>query len=189
MTEEGEELYRLLHACRKGNARSQDQLYRMYYSYAMGICLRYSHTHEEAVEMLNDGFVKIFTKLHQYTPGLSFKGWLRKVMINAAIDYYRRHEKHHHQVDISFARHLTERAVALDQLSTQEILQAVQQLPPSYRIVFNLYVIEGYKHEEISRQLSISVGTSKSNLSIARTKLQKILASRNIIRLEEKKDG
>ncbi len=145
----------------------------------MSVCLRYSHSHEEAVEMLNDGFVKIFTKLDRYTPGLSFKGWLRKVMVHAAIDYYRRNEKHSHSVDLSFARHLSEAPTALDQLSAQEILQAVQQLPPSYRLVFNLFVMEGYKHEEIAQQIGISAGTSKSNLSIARTKLQKMLASRS----------
>lgn len=187
--EEGEELYRLLNACRQGNSRSQDQLYRRYYRLAMGVCLRYSHSHEEAVEMLNDGFVKIFTKLDRYTPGLSFKGWLRKVMVHAAIDYYRRNEKYAHNVDLSFARHVSEDPTALDQLSAQEILQAVQQLPPSYRMVFNLFVMEGYKHEEIAQQLTISVGTSKSNLSIARIKLQKMLTSRKAIRFEEKHDG
>ncbi len=110
-------------------------------------------------------------------------------MIHTAIDYYRRHEKYTHHVDLSFARHLAERATTLSELSEKEILQAIQQLPPSYRIVFNLFVIEGYKHEEIARQLDISVGTSKSNLSIARTKLQKMLASRELIKLQEKKDG
>lgn len=149
--------------------------------------------------MLNDGFVKIFTKLDRYTTGLSFVGWLRKVMVHAAIDYYRRNEKHSYSVDLSFARHVSEAPTALDQLSAQEILQAVQQLPPSYRIVFNLFVMEGYKHEEIAHQLGVSVGTSKSNLSIARTKLQKMLASRKVINtgqvhgeyhpLEENNDG
>lgn len=189
MAEEGEELYRLLDSCQKGNRHSQDRLYRLYYGYALGICLRYANSREEAIEILNDGFVKIFTKLNLYTEGLSFKGWLRKVMIHTAIDYFRRHKKHYHQVDISFARHLEGGASILDQLSEQEILQAVQLLPPSYRMVFNLFVIEGYTHEEIARQLDISIGTSKSNLAVARTKLRRMLASRSIIRFKEKKDG
>lgn len=189
MPEEGEELYELLKACRRGNPRSQDQLYRRYYGVAMRVCLRYAHGHEQAAEMLNDGFVKIFTKLNYYTPGLSFQGWLRKVMVHAAIDYYRRNEKHTHHVDLSFARHISEAPTVLDQLSTQEILRAVQQLPPSYRMVFNLFVVEGYKHEEIAQQLGIGVGTSKSNLSIARTKLQKMLAHQAAVTLKKSKDG
>ena len=142
----------------------------------MSICLRYSRTREEAVEILNDGFVKIFTKLHKYTKGLSFKGWLRRVMINAAIDYYRRNEKHYNSMDISHAQYEVSNVEnALDKLSAQEIIEAIQSIPPSYRMVFNLFVIEGYKHEEIANQLNISIGTSKSNLAIARNKLQKIL--------------
>ncbi len=110
----------------------------------MGICLRYSQHREEAVEILNDGFVKIFTKLQHYTPGLSFKGWLRKIMIHTAIDHFRQQAKHSHQVEISFAsQYVAESATALDQLSEKEILEAIQSLPPSYRIVFNLFVIEG----------------------------------------------
>ncbi len=189
VSEEGEALYHLLDSCQKGNARSQDRLYKMYYGYAMGICLRYSQHREEAVEILNDGFVKIFTKLQHYTPGLSFKGWLRKIMIHTAIDHFRQQAKHSHHVEISFAsQYVAESATALDQLSEKEILEAIQSLPPSYRIVFNLFVIEGYKHEEIARQLDIGVGTSKSNLAIARTKLQKMLVSSKIVKLE-KRDG
>ncbi len=189
MSEEGEALYHLLDSCQKGNARSQDRLYKTYYGYAMGICLRYAQSREEAVEILNDGFVKIFTKLQHYTPGLSFKGWLRKIMIHTAIDHFRQQAKHSYNVEISFAsQYVAESASALDQLSEKEILEAIQSLPPSYRIVFNLFVIEGYKHEEIARQLDIGVGTSKSNLAIARTKLQKMLAGRKIIKLENK-DG
>ncbi len=149
-----------------------------YFAYAMGVCLRYSRTREEAIEIVNDGFVKIFTKPHKYTKGLSFKGWLRRVMINAAIDYYRRHEKHYNSLDISYAQYEPSTETILDQISEAEIITAIQQLPPSYRMVFNLYVIEGYKHEEIANKINISVGTSKSNLAIARNKLQKILTIR-----------
>lgn len=141
----------------------------------MGICLRYSRTRDEAVEIVNDGFIKIFTKLDKYTKGLSFKGWLRKVMINSAIDYHRRNEKHHLSLDISHAKYEFPSETILDELSEHEIIAAIRLLPPSYRIVFNLFVIEGFKHNEIADLLNISVGTSKSNLAIARNKLQKIL--------------
>ena len=125
----------------------------------MGICLRYSRTREEAVEIVNDGFVKVFTKLGLYSKGRSFKGWLRRVMINAAIDYFRRNEKHYNSLDISHGQYETPNETILDTLAAEEIIAAIQRLPPSYRMVFNLFVIEGYKHEEIANQLNISTGT------------------------------
>ena len=189
MPDNEKELYNLLDACRRGDRNSQTRLYKEYYAYAMGICLRYSRTREEAIEILNDGFVKIFTKLNKYTKGLPFKGWLRKVMINAAIDYFRRHEKHYHSVDISYARYEEGSESVLDQISEKEILQAIQQLPPSYRLVFNLYAIDGFKHEEIARQLNISVGTSKSNLAVARNKLQKSLIVQRAITQKQQGNG
>ena len=141
------------------------------------------------MEIVNDGFMKIFKKLDKYSPGLSFKGWLRKVMINSAIDYYRRNEKHYHSLDISHGKYETSGETILDKLSEQDIIEAIQRLPPSYRMVFNLYVIEGYKHEEIANQLNISVGTSKSNLAIARNKLQKIVIAEQGERLTRKNNG
>jgi RNA polymerase sigma factor (sigma-70 family) len=155
----------------------------------MGICLRYSRTREEALEIVNDGFMKIFKNLDKYSPGLSFKGWLRKVMINSAIDYYRKNEKHYHSLDISHGKYEASSETILDKLSEQDIIAAVQRLPPSYRMVFNLYVIEGYKHEEIANQLNISEGTSKSNLAMARTKLQKILIAEKGEKLIQENNG
>ena len=170
-----EELYKLLKACRKGERRSQDELYSNFYSYAISVCLRYSKTREEAVEILNDGFVKVFSRMDQYTRGFSFKSWLRRIMVNSAIDYYRRNEKHYHNVDISYARDEGISETALDSMSAEEILDSVRNLPPSYRTVFNLFAIEGFRHEEIAEMLGISVGTSKSNLAVARSKLKRDL--------------
>ncbi|MEX1240108.1 MAG: RNA polymerase sigma factor [Cyclobacteriaceae bacterium] len=186
---EDKELYQLLDACRKGYRSGQDRLYRNFYPYCMGVCLRYSRTKEEATEILNDGFLKIFSKLHLYSSGLSFKGWIRKVMINTAIDYFRRNEKHYHSLDISHVQYEPSAESVIDQLSEREIISAIQLLPPSYRMVFNLYVIEGYKHEEIANQLNISVGTAKSNLAIARNKLQKILLQGQEERIKREKNG
>lgn len=141
----------------------------------MGVCLRYSRNREEALEIVNDGFVKIFTNLKRYSHGHSFKSWLRKIMINASIDYFRRNEKHYHSLNISYVQPEDYAESALDKISADEIIAQVQRLPASYRMVFNLYVIEGYKHDEIASLLDISTGTSKSNLSIARSKLRKLL--------------
>lgn len=110
-------------------------------------------------------------------------------MINSAIDYFRRNEKHYHSLDISYIQAESGADSIIDKLSEQDIIAAIQRLPPSYRMVFNLYVIEGYKHEEISNQLNISVGTSKSNLSIARNKLRKILTGEQDERINQGRNG
>ena len=152
-------------------------MYKAFYAYAIGICLRYSRIRDEAIEIVNDGFLKIFTKLDKYSKGLSFKGWVRKIMIHSAIDYFRRNEKHYHSLDISYAQYQDDPSTekVLDKLAAEEIMKAIQNLPPSYRMVFNLYVVDGFKHEEIANQLNISVGTSKSNLAVARDKLKRML--------------
>lgn len=175
MLDNDQDLLGLLISCKKGDHTSQDRLYRQFYGYAMGVCLRYCRSREEAIEVVNDGFLKVFTKLEKCQHVDLFKGWLRKIMIHCAINHYRRHEKHYDQVDISYARYETVSTSALDRLSEQEILLAVQQLPASYRMVFNLHTIEGYKHHEIARRLGITVGTSKSALAMARSKLKKAL--------------
>lgn len=186
---EEKQLYHLLDACRKGDRPAQDRLYTSFYSYCIGVCLRYSRTREEATEILNDGFIKIFSKLHLYSPGLSFKGWIRKVMINSAIDYFRRNEKHYHSLDISHVQFQSTDESALDHLSETEIISAIQLLPPSYRMVFNLHVIEGFKLEEIANKLNISVGTAKSNLAVARNKLKKALLYGQEERLKRERNG
>jgi len=151
----------------------------MYYNYAMSICLRYSRDREEAVEIVNDGFVKVFSNLNKYRDHTSFKAWLRRVLINAAIDYYRRNEKHYRNVDISYAKYEYITEDVISKISEKEIIGLIQELPPSYRVVFNLFVIEGFNHQEIAAKLGISVGTSKSNLSMARSKLKRKMQSMN----------
>ena len=175
MAVESKDLIKLLKECQKGERKSQDLLYKQFYGYAMGVSLRYSGSRNEALEIVNMGFFKVLTQLGKYNMKLSFKGWLRRIMINTAIDYYRRNAKHQHFVDVSYAKDESVNFDALDQITEKEIMSAIQQLPPSYKMVFNLHVIEGFKHEEIAEQLGISVGTSKSNLAVARNKLQKIL--------------
>ena len=167
----------LIQACKKGKADSQQELYTRFYNYAMSICLRYSKNRQEAEEIVNDGFIKILTNLDKYNLNLSFKGWLRRIMINSAIDFFRRNEKHYHSLDIVYAQNVSVSADGIKNLSEAEIMAVVQELPPSYRIVFNLFVVEGYKHEEIGQKLGISIGTSKSNLAKARMKLKMMLQS------------
>ncbi|MGV3557654.1 RNA polymerase sigma factor [Larkinella arboricola] len=179
MTVPSPDIAGLLQECQNGNRRSQELLYRQFYGYAMGICLRYSHNRDEAVEILNDGFMKVFTRSNLYRSEVPFKLWLRRIMINTALDYYRQNLKHRYHEDIDQASQLPGvDASALDQLSHEELMEVVQLLTPAYRMVFNLYAIDGYSHEEIAGQLNISVGTSKSNLARAREQLKQLLIRR-----------
>lgn len=122
--------------------------------------------------------MKVFSKVDQYNPDTSFLGWLRRIMINTAIDHYRKEVKHYDQSTIEFHQPFVTTASAIEELTHQELMTMVQQLTPAYRAVFNLYAIDGYNHKEIAQILGISEGTSKSNLMKARevlkTKLQKI---------------
>ena len=167
--------------CVKNNRDSQKTIYSSFYGYAMSICDRYSGNYDDAVEILNDGFLKIFKEIHKYKPAYadtiaSFKGWIRKIMVYTAIDHYRKIKKHlNGHTDPTTLQVASAQETALDKLSYQEILRAVQQLSPAYRTVFNLFVMEGLSHDEISNKLGIAEGTSKSNLAKARMHLQKVL--------------
>jgi len=172
----------LINGCLKGNRDAQKMLYEQFYGYAMSICLRYAPGREEAREILNDGFMKVFTRLNQRDQQGSFKSWLRKIMIHNAIDYYRKNNKHynHHELDDVRTQGPAVENDALTSIAYADLIQMVQQLPPAYRTVFNLYVIDGYTHDEIAKQLNITEGTSKSNLFKAREHLREQLQKLNI---------
>ncbi len=165
----------LLDACERGERASQKELYRQYYAYAMNICLHYSSNREEAGEILNDGFLKVFKNLKQYRRQSAFKSWLRRILINASIDYYRRYHRDEVSLEVVHLRETTIVNEAPGQLELDDVMRAVQQLPPAYRLVFNLHVVEGFSHPEIAKELGISTGTSKSNLAKAKKKLQNML--------------
>lgn len=175
-------LTELIKACKKKDPQSQKTLYRHFYNYAMTICSRYARNREEAKEIMNDGFVKIFTKLDHYNFSLSFKAWLNRIMVNTSIDHYRKYQSAPRTVDLVYAQHVETDFSVIQKLSAADILKLVQRLSPSYRIAFNLFVIEGYKHDEIAKKLGISSGTSKSNLAKARLKLKMMIQA-----LEDKK--
>ncbi len=173
-------------ACALNSRESQKVLYSSFYGYAMAICDRYANKQEDAVEILNDGFLKVFKEIIHFTPAYtdvvsSFKGWLRKIMIYTAIDHFRKNHKHEMVIDLESIVYQIETVGedAVEKLSYEEIIKAIQDLTPAYRTIFNLFVIEGLSHEEIAQKLEISSGTSKSNLSKARKQLQKILFKQN----------
>jgi len=185
-----EELSLHVERCALNNRESQKKLYTSFYGYAMAVCDRYTNNQDDAIEILNDGFLKVFKEIYRYKPAYtdvvsSFKGWLRKIMVYTAIDHFRKNHKHQFTTDldngvVQVASHAED---ALDRISYEEIIRSIQDLTPGYRTVFNLFIIEGFTHEEISDKLGISIGTSKSNLAKARRQLQKILYRQNQIQI------
>ncbi len=171
----------LLMASVKGDRKSQERLYKSFFSYAMAICMRYTRNKDEAIEVCNDGFLKVFLKGEQFDPKYPFKAWLKRIMVNTSIDFNRKNLKHTNHNDIETAYNISSNyATAEDKLGYDQLLILVQKLSPSYREVFNLFAIDGYSHEEISVLLNIPVGTSKSKLSRARESLRQMLAEINI---------
>lgn len=164
----------LINGCLKGDSRMQEALYQRFAPKMYAVCLRYANNADDAQDLLQEGFIKVYRNLGKYRGDGSFEGWIRRIFVNTSIEYFRkksavltglseREEKTIEDADIS----------ALDQLAEQDIIRFIQELSPGYKTVFNLYVIEGYSHREIADMLGISEGTSKSQLARAKGILQK----------------
>jgi len=169
------ELLTLIQGCRQQNRADQKMLYKTFYGFAMSICLRYANNRYEASEIMNQGFLKVFTNLHKYDESRPFKAWVGRIMMNTSIDYYRSNLKVAFMEDIEAAADIGHYDLPDRRLSYNDLLALIQQLPNAYRTVFNLFAIEGYSHEEIAKKLNISAGTSKSNLFKAREKLKSMI--------------
>ncbi len=140
----------------------------------LGVCIRYSRNKEEAEDVLMEGFMTVYTKIKDYRSTGSFEGWIRRIMINTAINHYRSNLKHAYHYDLDdFSDEISSAPPADTRYDKEKLLKLIQDLPDGYRMVFNLYAMEGYSHKEIAEMLNISVNTSKSQLSKARKFLQK----------------
>ncbi len=166
----------LVAGCQRGEPLFQRALYQQYHRLMFGVCIRYASNREDAQDILQEGFIKVFKHIKNFANKGSFEGWIRRIMVHTAIEHYRKRSKYF-MVDIQEARELEFDADALGQLGTQEILALINELPTGYRTVFNLYAVEGYSHKEIGEMLNISSGTSKSQLSRAKKLLQSRLES------------
>lgn len=163
---------KIVKGCIKGDSKSQRQLYQMFAGKMFGVCLRYAKDYTEAEDMLQDGFVKTYEKISSFRFQGSFEGWLRRIMVNTALEKIRKQNILYPVGDIyEYAEDVSYDDI-LDGISAKDLLIIIQSLSPKYKMVFNLYAIEGYTHQDISDKLGISVGTSKSNLSRARQILQ-----------------
>jgi RNA polymerase sigma factor (sigma-70 family) len=167
----------IIEGCRKGQENAMKAFYEHFQGYALAICMSYAADREEALEMMNDGYMKAFKGLHKLENTDYLKSWLRKIMVNTAIDY---HRKNIHYQTTELSEYVPEPYLGQDSvyssLSVEDIMKAVQTLPTTYRVVFVLYVIEGFSHKEIGQQLSIAESTSRANLSIANAMLRKLLS-------------
>jgi RNA polymerase sigma factor (sigma-70 family) len=175
-----EELINCIEGCKHNKRIYQNKIYVAFYDYAMSICFKYGNDKDDAVEIINDGFLKIFREIYKYKPmsediAFGFTSWLRRIMINTAIDHYRKNKNNTILKDLNEEQeYLTakEEQDMLSRLSYNELIKIVHELSPAYRMVFNLYAIEGMTHKEVGKHLNITEGTSKSNFAKARAFLQ-----------------
>lgn len=166
----------LIENCKNTNSiRAKEALYKHYYSYAMSISLRYAYSKNEAVMIINDSFMKVFDKIKSYDDSYSFKGWLRRIVINTAIDKYRRDKIHNEKTEsVPLGNIIGNYEDAISKLTVEDIMSLLNDLSETQRLIFNLSEIEGYSHKEISKKLEIPVGTSRSYLYRAKSTLREL---------------
>ena len=179
-------LEKLIEKCKQGDLKSQSEVYQLFAGKLFALCLKYSKNYQEAQDNLQDGFITIFKKMHQYQFKGSFEGWLKRIVVNTALQKYREKnvlnlisDEVSDEISDEIPDEVDETTLSLDYL-----LRIIQELPNRYRLVFNMYVLDGYSHREIAEMLEISEGTSKSNLSRARQILKRKV-EQNV--LDEKK--
>jgi RNA polymerase sigma-70 factor (ECF subfamily) len=176
---------RLIEECIKGKRKAFNLLYKKYAAAMLGVCIRYCHNREDAEDVLQDGFIKVFENIGRFRQEGSLEGWIRRIIVRTAIDHLHQDARFHFLQELSGM----EESQLPDETSNEgwfeedpgfsagELLQMIQSLPPGYRIVFNLYALEGYPHNEIAEMLNISVSTSKTQLFKARNTLKKRIES------------
>jgi RNA polymerase sigma factor (sigma-70 family) len=170
----------LIKGCLRQDRSAQQQLYDLFSSKMYGICYRYVKNPMEAEDILITAFTKIFERIEQFKGDGSFEGWVRRIMVNEALTHLRKSRTMYLETEIEQADREPDYDRLADHLEAEDLLKMIQQLPAGYRVVFNMYAIDGYSHKEIAEQLGISENTSKSQLSRARTYLQKVLADQDM---------
>lgn len=187
---DNKDIKKVIQGCINGKRKYQEILHKAFYSKMMSVCLRYAENTAEAEDLLHDGFIKLYQKLHKYKYQGSFEGWVRRIITNNSIDYLRKKK----EFTVSFGpenEHIINNRsdntssdseeIELTKYKAQQIIEAIQELTPAYKAVFNMYVIEDLSHKQIAEELGISVGTSKSNLSKAKDKIRNILTAKGSI--------
>lgn len=168
----------LIEACRRHDRRAEKALFDRYSPTMMGVCRRYVKTREDAEDVLLEAFFKVFSNIHQFKGEGSFEGWIRRIVVNESLMFLRKKHNFHIRVELNQVDAQTTSTV-VDRLAANDILFLLSQLPMGYRTIFNLYVIEGYKHREIAEMLNISINTSKSQLILAKKRLKALVEKAN----------
>jgi RNA polymerase sigma-70 factor (ECF subfamily) len=173
----------LVRACVEGNMAAQKKLFDKYSRVMMGLCLRYASCVEEAQDLAQDGWIKVFERLKSFRFEGSLEGWIKRIMVNTSLDHLRRNKQLTQSIDQSNENHsaLQTDAEAFSRLSAKDLMAIIQQLPAGYRSVFNLYAIEGFSHKEIGTMLNIAESTSKSQYLRAKASLQRMLMIENVV--------
>ncbi len=171
------EIKDVLSRCISGDRASHEMLYRHFSPKMFGLCLRYSDNYHNAEDILQEGFIKVFNKLDRFRGDGSFEGWMKRIFVNTAIEYYRKSLKHTHTIEPEDHISGGVNATVISKLAAEELINLIQKLPSGYRTIFNMYAIEGYSHNEIATMLNISDGTSKSQLARARKSLRNMIAT------------
>jgi len=194
---ESKQLQALIDGCLKGDRRSQQAIHKMFYGKMKAICMRYTRDNDQAMDIVQDGFIKAFNSLERYTGIGSFEGWMRRIIVNLCIDRFRKLKRDFILVeDNSMLENYEEESEDdlesedndIYNITQEQIIEAMQQLSPAYRTVFNLYVFENYSHQDIAEALEISIGTSKSNYAKARKNMKKLLSKTLGNKYEQKID-
>lgn len=179
------ELRTYIEGCKRGDRLSQQWIFERYYRLMFGVCMRYSNDADRVQDMVQEGFLKVFSNIEGYTSKGSFEGWMRRIMVNTAIDAYRKDNVYPVEVteDDQLERLVEEAGLddeeegdmPIDSFTVQDVLEAMDSLSPAYRAVFNLYVFENYTHQEIAEKLGITAGASKSNFAKAKRNVRDLL--------------
>lgn len=179
---EEKQIQQLIQGCLEGDRRSQQAVYKLLYGKMKAVCLRYTKDTDQALDVLQEGFIKVFQSMDRYSGSGSFEGWVRRIMVNLSIDRFRKQKNEFLQLNEAIEADVwvdddenEESEVDKYDFKPHHIIEAMQQLSPAYRTVFNLYVFENYTHQDIAEALGISVGTSKSNFAKAKRNMKKIL--------------
>ncbi len=183
-----EQINEIIKGCISGKRDSQEKLYKLFSKKMFGVCMLYTKDYTAAEDVMQEGFIKIFKHIGQFKNEGSFEGWVRRIMVNTALERHRKENHMYAVTDIEKCKNDLSYEDCFSALSAQDLMKLIHELSPQYRVVFSLYAIEGYSHEEISQKLSISVGTSKSNLSRARGILQQRVEKLLNISMSTKKE-
>lgn len=170
----------LVQRCVKKDSQAQEYLFKYFSGRMLGVCSRYADSIEEAEDIMQDGFIKIFQKLESFRNQGSLEGWMKRIMVNTALDAFRKNKNFRHSIDIETIEYSSGTHLVTESMGAKDLMKVIKSMPAGFRTVFNLYAIEGYPHKEIGEMLGISESTSKSQYSRARAYLQKVLQTEKV---------